>query len=229
MGKFFLDLEFTNGNYYLSDIIELALIAEETGKVFHRYVKIHYRIPNRVQELTRITDKTLANLGCSFKDVMTEMIGFIQCEQLDSNTNPIILAHGGYYNDFPILLANCTKHSFTDYGILKNCLFVDSIDLFKDVGYEKSSLNNLCHEFKIKRDFHSALEDALILKRILCDKKSELCDHMYSYTFKDIGVWLNQKLPIPIKKIYDLERECSYPSDLRTLLYQRLTDMFFCK
>ena len=57
MGKFFLDLEFTNGNYYLSDIIELALIAEETGKVFHKYVKIHYRIPNRVRELTRINDK----------------------------------------------------------------------------------------------------------------------------------------------------------------------------
>ena len=171
MGKFFLALEFTNGNYYLSDIIELALIAEETGKVFHRFVKIHYQIPNRVRELT---DETLANLGCSFTDMMTEMIGFIQCEQLDSNTNPIILAHGGYYNNFPILLANCMKHSFTDYGILKKCLFVDSIDLFKNVGYEKPGLNNLCHEFKIKREFHSALEDALILKRILCDKKSEL-------------------------------------------------------
>ena len=81
-GKVFMDLEFTNGNYFLSDIIELALIAE-TWKVFHRYLKIHYRIPNRVQELTRITDKILANLGCSFTDVVTEMTGFIEREQFD--------------------------------------------------------------------------------------------------------------------------------------------------
>ena len=54
MGKFYLDIEFTNGNYYLADILEIALIAEDSGYVFHSYVQIHYSISRRVQELTDI-------------------------------------------------------------------------------------------------------------------------------------------------------------------------------
>ena len=59
MGRFYLDTEFNNGNYYLADIIEIALVAEESGNAFHSYVKIHDSIPRRVQQLTNITNKTL--------------------------------------------------------------------------------------------------------------------------------------------------------------------------
>ena len=55
MGKFYLDMEFTNGNYYLADILEIALIAEDGGYVFHRYVQILYSVPRRVRQLTGIT------------------------------------------------------------------------------------------------------------------------------------------------------------------------------
>ena len=68
MGRFYLDMEFTNDNYYLADIIEIALAAEDNGNTFHNYTRIHYSIPKRVKELTNITDKTLATIGCSFKD-----------------------------------------------------------------------------------------------------------------------------------------------------------------
>ena len=34
MGKFYLDTEFTNGNYYLADVIAIALIAVESGNTF---------------------------------------------------------------------------------------------------------------------------------------------------------------------------------------------------
>ena len=43
-------MEFTNGNYYLVDILELALVAEESGYAFHSYVTIHYSVPKRVKE-----------------------------------------------------------------------------------------------------------------------------------------------------------------------------------
>ena len=59
MGKFYLDLEFTNGNYYLVDILEIALVVGESGNVFHSYVKIHYSVPKRVQQLTGITNSTI--------------------------------------------------------------------------------------------------------------------------------------------------------------------------
>jgi len=215
-----MDLEFTDGNFYMADIIEIAVIAEESGNVFHMYVRIHYSIPKHVQDLTRINDKILNNLGCLFTDVMISMIDFIQSEQTLSDTDPIIVAHGGYYNDFPILLANCMKHGFDNYGILKNCLFVDSVDLFKDDGYERPGLDNLCREFKMKREFHSALEDALILKRIVCDKRSEL--NLYTYTFKDIENFLIMKLPISIERVYNLARKSLSYRELSSILFQHV-------
>ena len=35
-------MEFTNGNYYLADIIEIALVAEDSGNTFHSYIRIHF-------------------------------------------------------------------------------------------------------------------------------------------------------------------------------------------
>ena len=48
MGRFYLDMEFANGNYYLTDILEIVLVAEESGNIYHRYVKIHYSVPKQV-------------------------------------------------------------------------------------------------------------------------------------------------------------------------------------
>ena len=108
-GKFYLDMEFTIGNYYLTDIIEMALIAEESGNAFHSYIRIHYSIPKRLKELTNITDKTLAAIGCDCNDSMTAIMEFMHNVQLQSAAGAIIIAHGGYFHDFPIVLANCMK------------------------------------------------------------------------------------------------------------------------
>ena len=69
MGKFYLDMEFTNGNYYLADILEIALVAGESANVFHSYVKIHYSTPKRVRQLTGITNRTICKFAhWYFKD-----------------------------------------------------------------------------------------------------------------------------------------------------------------
>ena len=70
MGRFYLDMEFTNGNYYLVDILETALLAEESGKVYHSYVKINYSVPKQVQLLTGITNRTIETHGVPFRNVM---------------------------------------------------------------------------------------------------------------------------------------------------------------
>ena len=100
MGRYYLDLEYTNGNYYLSDIIELALLAEHTGNTFHSYVRIHYLIPTRVKELTNISDDLLATAGCSFKDTIASLSAFLHDEQKRSDTQPIIIAHAGFFIRF---------------------------------------------------------------------------------------------------------------------------------
>ena len=67
MGRFYLDMEFTNGNYYLTDILEIAVVAEESGNIYHRYVKIHYSVPKQVQLLTGITNRTIETHGFHLK------------------------------------------------------------------------------------------------------------------------------------------------------------------
>ena len=66
MGRFFLDLEYTNGNYYLGDIIEIAVVSDD-GQTFQSYIKIKYLIPRIVRNLTGITDKKLENLDYLLK------------------------------------------------------------------------------------------------------------------------------------------------------------------
>ena len=58
-------MEFTNGNYYLTDILEIAVVAEESGNIYHIYVKIHYSVPKHVQLLTGITNRTIETHGVS--------------------------------------------------------------------------------------------------------------------------------------------------------------------
>ena len=195
MGKFYLDLEFTNGNYYLVDILEIALVAEESGNVFHSYVKIHYSVPQRVHPLAGITNITIKSLGVPFRTVIYGLVEFLHREQAQSETVPVIIAHGGYLHDFPILLASCMKHNWDGFGILTECMFVDSMQVLQDDGYKRPCLDALCEGLNVKRSSHSAIEDVYILKTV-CNKKPEILDHPYGWTFGDITNHLNRELAL---------------------------------
>ena len=210
MGRFYLDIDFTNGNYYLADIIEIALIAEESRNIFHSYVKIHYSIPRRVQQLTNISNKTVKYVGLSFRIMMDALNGFLCCEQAQSETIPIIIAHGGFLNDFTILLANCAKHEYDNYSLLLgNCTYVDSMLMFQNAGYARPGLDALSRKFNIvmrARKYHSALHDAELLLTICIKRVDLLLLDQHSLTFNDILLYLNEKLPIPIWRVFKLAR-----------------------
>ena len=74
MGRIYLGMEFTNGNYYLVDIL-----AEESGNVYHSYVKINYSVPKHVQLLTGITNRTIETHGVTCRNVMDGLVEFIRC------------------------------------------------------------------------------------------------------------------------------------------------------
>ena len=65
--KFYLDTEYTNGNYYQGDIFEIALVSEDTGRVFHQYVKIPYNLPKNSKRLCNINDEVIRHKRVSFK------------------------------------------------------------------------------------------------------------------------------------------------------------------
>ena len=215
MGRFYLDLEFTNGNYYLADIIEMSIVAADTNHEFHRYVRIPYPIPPIVKKLTNITDETLVTYGSSFRDAMQALVHFISTESTGTD-HPIIIAHGGYFTDFPILFANCFKYGFHDLDVFQRCTFVDSVKLLQNVGYVKPGLDALCNNLGLSRcTHHSALEDARLLK-VVFERLHLRPSHGYSVL--DINSYLCVKMPLSIQLVSHWARQCSSSQELQSFL-----------
>ena len=212
MGRFYLDLEFTNGNFYLADIIEMSLVAENTNHEFHSYVRIPYRLPANVKTLTSITDEKLIADGCSFYEAMCALVDFISTESTDP---PTIIAHGGYHHDFPILFANCYKYGFQDFYVFHQCTFVDSVQLLQHLGYKKPGLDALCKELGLYRISHSASKDAYLLKHI-CQRLRLLPANGYSVL--DINSYLCLKMTLAIPMIFQLMQQCRSYQQLKSLL-----------
>ena len=97
-GRFYLDTEYTNGNYYLGDIFEIALISEDTCRVFHKYIKIPYRLSKYVKQTCNVSDNILRQKGVPFLYMLKKMQQFVYSE----TTTPILIAHGGFLCDFPL-------------------------------------------------------------------------------------------------------------------------------
>ena len=101
--------------------------------------------------------------------MMDALVDFLSRGQAHSEAIPIIIAHGGFFNDFPILLANCVKHSYGNYSILENCTYVDSMLMFRNAGYTKPGLDARSQHFKNAMkvsDCHSAIHDAELVMAI---------------------------------------------------------------
>ena len=78
MGRFYLDMEITNGNCYLTDIQEIALVAEEWKPQVCKAT------------LSGITNRTIETHGVPFRDVMDGLVAFIRREATE---RAIIIAH----------------------------------------------------------------------------------------------------------------------------------------
>ena len=158
----------------MADILEIALVAAESIYAFHSYVKIHYSAQKRVQRLTCIANKTIKYLGNPFR--------------AHSESTPIIIAHGGYLHDIPILFPNCMKHNYDWTLLMKVCMFVDSIRVLQNSGYKRTGLDAFCQDSNIYRNRHFALGYAYILKPVCI---SVILCHV------------DQELPLPIQIVYD--------------------------
>ena len=217
MGSFYLDMEFTNGNDYLVDILEISLLADESGNVYHSYVKINYSVPKQMQLLTEITNRTIETHGVPFRNVMDGLVEFIRRKQ--AHTPSLIIAHEGYVHDFPILQESCMKHNYNDYTVLAELMYADSMQNLKDAGYKRPGLEALCADLKIERRGHSALADAKILKTVCTMKSEEMLHNPHGYTFIDIISYWNTKLPIPLQRVYGLANRCTSLAELEDMMY----------
>ena len=164
-----------------------------------------------MQLLTGITNRIIETHGVPFRNVMGGLVEFIRPS--------IIIAHGSYVHDFPILLASCMKHNYNDNTVLAELIYVDSMQNLKYAGDRRPGLVALCADIKIERRGHSVLDDAKILKTVCTMKSVEMLQNPYRYTFIDMRSYLNTKLPIPLQRVYDLANRCTSHAELEDMLY----------
>ena len=173
---------------------------------------IHYSVPKQVQLLTGITNRTSENHWVPFRDVMDGLVAFIRREAMEP---AIIIAHRGYVHDFPILLASCMKHNYSDFAVLAELVCVDIMQNLKDVGYRRPGLDALCEELKIERRGHSAVDNAKILQTVCTTESEEMLQNPYGYTFIDIS-YLECKVTYTR---YGLANRCASHAELEYILH----------
>ena len=179
---------------FIRYILEVALIAEESETTFHCYVSLHYSVPKRVQQLTGITNKTTKSLGLPFREVMDGLVDFLHHEQVKL-LSPLLL-HMVDIHTIPLSFLQIVWNTIMILRVLQNR------------GYNRPGLDALCNDLNMKRNGHSALEDAENLMTI-CESKSEIFNRQYGFTFEIILYHLDKKLPLPIQMVYNLAVGCS--------------------
>ena len=223
-----MDVEYTNGNYYLGDIFDIAVLSENSGYAFHSYINIRYKIPKYLKTICNTTDTMIKN-SQPFCKVMKELIQFINHEEEGGDTPATattIIAHGGYQCDFPLLIANCMKKEYDFRTPLAKYKFIDSMKVFQSMGYIRPGLDALSNIITgggtaKKCRVHSAIQDVELLRDIV--KKLLLKDittisSQHTYTLGDILQYMNEQLPVSITKLYKLAADASSNQSLESKL-----------
>ena len=80
----YIDLEYTNGNLYIADILEIAVVSGDTENVFHTLISIDYEIPSVVTEITGLTTHAVQKNELHFVDAITvgELVIFLYSYQI---------------------------------------------------------------------------------------------------------------------------------------------------
>ena len=224
MSLFYLDTEFSNGNFYLGDIFEIAVISERSGNAFHTLIKIPTRLDSYVKFICSITDNVLQREGITFKQAFDGMINFINTEAKGEPV--IILAHSGFLFDFPLIVINCLKNK-CNTDAMTNYQFIDTLQILQQEG---ESINNTGFSLKTLSIkvlgntmpvLHSAFNDAKTLMQIFQHSpyKNILSQNvMKTFTIQSINQYLSSKMPITIDNLYKLCANVSSTEQLWLLL-----------
>lgn len=196
MNIFFIDFETTGLNPYHNDPIEIAIKKYGSEEYYESFIKpsfngIHYQyVPEKITNITGITDNDIINHSKTPHDVIYNIIQFIKKH---SCNGPIyILAHNGNMFDFIIFRKmiyeynnqdkTITRNMALNKGILKRLKYIDTVLvsrlLLKDETVRQS---NLCKKYNIQNTSeHRSLGDIVALEKIytiLCEQLS----YIHSY------------------------------------------------
>lgn len=156
-GKVFIDIETTGLDAETDDIIEIGAIKIEDDQkiVFHRFIQIDKHIPEKVSELTGISNKMLQE-GTSLESCVYDLSKFVQGTVLV-----------GYNISFDIRFLN---KAFKKYSL--ELIQNKTVDLMKEAKKRNSFQNNYKFETTLKeyginqKIPHRAVEDAELVYRL---------------------------------------------------------------
>ena len=192
MTIFYIDTEYNDGNLYTGDIFELACLSSN-GTLFHSFINIPTDVSRYVQKLCDV-DLSKLRKSPSFNNVITNLIEFITKEEKLNDSQTILMGHGAFLTDFPLIVTNCIRNSY-DHSSMKEYKFADSMEAFRDVGYVRPGLDSLSSTC---RTIHSAVQDVRLLKDIVSTHPNI---RYKLYTYDDILNHLAIKMPLSIREI----------------------------
>ena len=207
-----IDLETTGLLYKEDGIIELAAVKFRDGKevaAFHTYINPGREIPERITELTGITQEQI-NDAPMFQDICKEVLDFIG--------EDVLMAHHISF-DYAFLKRAVINYApsgwVKEYGFEKKG--IDTLKIARAFlsTLESRSLGALCKYYGIPIDAHKAMEDARATALLYGKLWEEFGNEA------DPGESMN-KLFEPYQLIYKIKKECPVTRAQKERLYREL-------
>ena len=207
-----IDLETTGLLPKEDRIIEIAAVRFRDGKetdVYHRYLNPGRVIPERITELTGITNE-MVECAPQFQDVCEEVLEFIG--------EDVLMAHHISF-DFAFLKRSVLNSMSTEW-MKANGFEKKGIDTLKIArtfltGLESRSLGALCSYYGIPLDAHKAEEDARATALLYQKLWEEFGDAKDEATSKN-------KIFQPYQLIYKIKKEGPATKAQKERLYRML-------
>lgn len=180
---FFFDLETTGLNFKEDRIIELGLVCFEYNarimkfekkEEIDKFVRISFPIPEKIVELTHITDNMLLEKGIGEKEIYK-----IVNERIDSRTLVI-----GYNVQFDInFLTELFRRERNEPDFMFNVDLLDVMAIYKDLHDYPSRLKDAIETFDIDiPNSHRAIDDILATCEVLRCLMKECMKNNIEYT-----------------------------------------------
>ena len=152
-----LDIETTGLSYIQDEIIEIGILKIKNNKivdVFDKLIKPKNKIPNRIIEITHITNEMVRS-GENLNNVLFQILEFI-------GDLPLIIHNSPF--DLSFLQYNLEK-----IGLIINNEVIDTLKLSREIfkDFEKHNLQYLAERLNIKvENAHRALDDTKTLNEV---------------------------------------------------------------
>jgi len=216
MNIFFIDYETTGLNPYYNEPIEIAVKKLDSENYFQSIITpelngINYQyVPQKIQEITGITDKDIIKYGKNIDDVTLSLLEYMKNNSGEGSI--YILAHNGYLFDF-IFFRKMINEYLSKEGVkTRGTSFKNMIDRFEYIDTvlvarlllrdETVRQPSLCKKYNIINESeHRAYGDIIALEKIY----KILCKHLsYIHKKNDEKYYIDRPSELLMKTTFNI-------------------------